>query len=284
MVSVRLLTSAVATSMLTTAAFAADMGVLPLQQPPYQPPPMTYAPPPVVAPQPLGGWYLRGNIGIGITSDANLQYLQNPLNSSNFAIRNASMGDTTFFNAGVGYELNNWLRFDVTGEYRTKAAVNAFGIYTLGAATNIDSYQGFLKSTVFLANGYIDLGTWDCLTPFVGAGVGVAYNTLDDFVDIGVPTAGSGIGRNSSNFNFAWALQAGVSYAVTQNFSVELAYRYLNYGSVTDTIDCTGGCNPDSYKLQNLSSNDLMLGVRWRFPVGYAQPQYQPQYPLASRD
>jgi opacity protein-like surface antigen len=284
MVSVRLLISAAATSMLTTAAFAADMGVPPLQPPPYQPPPMVYAPPPVAAPQPLGGWYLRGNIGIGITSDADLQFQQNPLNTSNFAIKNASLGDTTFFNAGVGYEVNNWLRFDVTGEYRTKSPLNAFGIYTFGGGTFVDTYQGFLKSTIFLANGYIDLGTWDCLTPFVGAGVGVAYNSLDDFVDVGVPSAGSGIGRNSSNFNFAWALHAGISYAVTQNFSVELAYRYLNYGSVTDTIDCTGGCNPDSYKLQSLSSNDLMLGVRWRFPVEVAQPQYQPQYPLASRD
>jgi opacity protein-like surface antigen len=287
MVSVRLLISAVATSMLSTAAFAADMAVLPPPAPPpYQPPPqMVYAPPPVVAPQPLGGWYLRGDVGVGIMSDANLQFIQNPLNTSNFALLHSSMGDTTFFNAGIGYEVNNWLRFDVTGEYRTKSSVNSFGTYTFGGGTFVDTYQGFLKSTVFLANGYIDLGTWDCLTPFVGAGVGVAYNTLDDFVDIGVPSAGSGIGRDSSNFNFAWALHAGVSYAVTQNFSVELAYRYLNYGSVTDSINCTGGCNADSYKLQNLASNDLMLGVRWKFPVEFAQPQYQPrQYPLATRD
>ena len=26
---------------------------------------------------------------------------------------------------------------------------------------------------------------------------------------------------------------------------MELAYRYLNYGSVTDTIDCNGGCNAE---------------------------------------
>jgi opacity protein-like surface antigen len=243
-----------------------------------------YAPPPVVAAQPLGGWYLRGDVGVGINNDADLQFEQNPLNTSNFAIQHSAMGDTTFISAGVGYEVNNWLRFDVTGEYRTKSAVNAFGSYTLGGGTFLDTYQGFLKSTVVLANGYIDLGTWNCITPYVGAGVGVAYNTFDDLVDVGVPTAGSGIGRDSSNFNLAWALHAGVSYAVTQDFSVELAYRYLNYGSVTDTIDCTGGCNPDSYKLKNLSSNDLMLGVRWRFPVGVQQVQYQPQYPLASRD
>ena len=59
---------------------------------------------------------------------------------------------------------------------------------------------------------------------------------------------------------------------MTQNFTVEFAYRYLNYGSVTDTINCTGGCNPDSYKLQNLSSNDFMLGMRWRFPIDTGRP------------
>ena len=83
------------------------------------------------------------------------------------------------------------------------------------------------------------------------------------------------------------------TYNVTQSFKVDLTYRYLNYGSVTDTIDCTGGCNPNSYKFGNLSSQDLMLGVRWRFPVegagiveqpaSYTPPPPPPQYPLSTR-
>jgi hypothetical protein len=32
--------------------------------------------------------------------------------------------------------------------------------------------QGNISSAVFLANGYVDLGTWWCFTPFIGAGVG----------------------------------------------------------------------------------------------------------------
>src|SRR4029077_7031203 len=123
---------------------------------------------------------------------------------------------------------------DVTGEYRTKAAVNAFGV-TLGPTTFGDAYTGSVRSVVVLANGYIDLGTWNCLTPFIGAGVGVAFNQLSDFVDTGfAASGGSGIGTNPTETHLAWALHAGVSYAVTQNFSVELAYRYLNYGSITD--------------------------------------------------
>jgi hypothetical protein len=43
-------------------------------------------------------------------------------------------------------------------------------------------------------------------------------------------------------------------------------------------IDCTGGCNPDSYKFGNLSSQDLMLGVRFLL-----QPEPMPVMPLMSR-
>jgi opacity protein-like surface antigen len=282
MVSVTLLIRAAAAAMLSTTAYAADMAAPP-------PPQMQYQP--VVVEQPAGGWYLRGDIGIGIMNHSNVAFEQNPLNFSDFTISHTSLGDSTFLMAGVGYELNNWLRFDVTGEYRNKAAVNFFGTYHQSGGTFGDQYQGSVRSVVFLANGYIDLGTWDCLTPFIGAGVGGAWNQFADLTDTSIATfsggAGSGIGRNSSSVSFAWALHAGISYAVTQNFSVELAYRYLNYGSVTDAIDCAGGCNADSYKLQNLSSNDIMLGMRWKFPVDAAPVMYapppQPQYPLSTR-
>lgn len=278
MYSVRSLLCAAAAAMASTAAFAADMPM---------PPPQ----PVMVVPQPENGWYLRGDVGIGIISNTNVQFIENPLNSSDFTISHTSIGDTPFFMAGIGYELNNWLRFDVTGEYRSKAAVNFFGTYhqlagtppTLG--TFGDQYQGFLRSAVFLANAYVDLGTWDCLTPFIGVGIGGAWNQFADLTDTSIATAtggaGSGIGRNSSQFNFAWALHAGLAYNVTRSFTVELAYRYLNYGSVTDAIDCAGGCNPDSYKLHSLSSNDLMLGMRWRFPVDTG-PVYAPP-PIATR-
>ena len=64
-----------------------------------------------------------------------------------------------------------------------------------------------------------------------------------------------------SKWNLAWALYAGVSYNVTKNFKVDLTYRYLNYGSITDTVDCNGGCFPDSFKFDKLYSHDIMLGV-----------------------
>lgn len=279
MVSVALFIRAAAAAMIGSTAFAADMPQ-PLPQPQIQ-----YQPIPIVMEQPAGAWYLRGDIGIGITNQLDFVFIQNPANSTDFAIRHAAMADTVFFDAGVGYEFNNWLRFDVTAEYRTKSAINAFGTYTFGGGLFGDQYNAFLKSTVFLANAYIDLGTWNCLTPFIGFGIGGAWNTFADLTDIGIATSGNGIGTNASQLNFAWALHAGLAYNVTQNFTMELAYRYLNYGSVTDQIFCMGGCNPDSYRLQNLTSQDFMIGMRWRFqpepaPVMVQQPVMMQQAPI----
>jgi opacity protein-like surface antigen len=271
MLSVKTILAAAIAALVSTAAFAADM---PLPQPVYQP---------VVAePCCAGAWYLRGDVGVGIMNRANLVYEQNPLNNSDFSIQHNSIDDTTILGAGIGYEFNNWFRADFTAEYRTKAAVNAYGLYNFNGVFG-DNYTGSIRSTVLLANGYIDLGTWNCLTPFIGAGVGVAFNTLDDFVDTGLGTSGSGSGQNPTEAHLAWALHAGLSYAVTQNFTVQLAYRYLSYGSITDTVNCIGGCHPDSYKFDNLSSNDIMLGFRWRFPITTGIVVPPPPPPLSTR-
>jgi opacity protein-like surface antigen len=280
MVSSRLGISTLAAiaALATGAARAADYS-----QPPPQP--VMVQPPPVI--ESTDRWYLRGNIGVGISNNYQLDYLQNPANAGNgFVFQHNSMGDTFFIGGGAGYEFNNWLRLDATAEYRAKTRVYAFGSYpTAVPPAGLDTYEGNLNSWVFLGNAYIDLGTWNCFTPFIGAGIGAARNTLADFTDINPPNGAFGIGRNPSEWHLAWALHAGVAYNVTKTFKVELAYRYLNYGSITDTIDCHGGCNPDSFKFGNLYSHDIMLGFRWAC-CDIAPPPpivYTPPPPLQSR-
>ena len=263
---------------------------------PYQPPPQ-----PVIIQQApheeLGNnWYLRGQIGVGMVGSDTIQYQPSSSNAgTDFAMETTSLGDSVFIGGGIGYEWNNWLRFDVTGEYRSKASIDAFGSYTTacpGGGTCIDTYTGSLKSWVFLANAYVDLGTWYCFTPFLGAGVGGAYNQLVDFNDVNVTTGtGRGIGQNSGDWNFAWALYAGVAYNVSKSLKIDLSYRYLDYGSASTSIDCVGGCSPDSYKIDNLHSHDFMLGLRWtccdlappppRYVYRPPPPAYVP--PISSR-
>ena len=250
--------------------------------------------PPLPQPAPaVDNWYLRGYVGVGMNGTPTLDYLPAPADVGNgFAFDQHSIADTTFLGAGVGYEWNNWLRFDFTGEYRGKTQVNARGVYDALTGAG-DAYQGYLKSYVFLANGFVDLGTWNCFTPYVGLGVGGAYNQLADFVDMGIGTTGAGFGRNSAEWHTAYALYAGVGFAVTKDLKIDLSYRYLNYGSITDTVDCIGGCTADSYKFGNLYSHDFMLGLRWtccdtappppRYVYSPPPSAYEPPPPLHSK-
>jgi opacity protein-like surface antigen len=134
-----------------------------------------------------------------------------------------------------------------------------------------------------MANAYVDLGTWWCITPFIGAGVGGARVAINGFTDQGIANNGGGAlpglayGDNFAKWNFAWAVHAGLAYKVTPNFTVELAYRYLDMGDGLTgdlrTFDGTNGIyNPMTFK--NITSHDLKLGVRWDLisPQVYAPP------------
>lgn len=286
---------ALAAVFVTGAARAADYSQ------PLPPPQQVYVQPPQVEVV-TSNWYLRGDIGVSAARNYQLDYLRNPLNTINFNFVSQSSSDSSFIGGGVGYEFNNWLRFDATAEYRSQMRVYAFGQYQNGGGTFLDTYEGYISSWVFLANAYVDLGTWNCFTPFVGFGIGGARVTMNNLTDVNPSLAGYGTGRNPSEWNFAWAIHAGVAYNVSKNFKVELAYRYLDYGSVTDTVDCANTCNPDSFKFGKLTSHDIKLGFRFlccdtdvpapRYvyqpepytpPPVYMQPPPPPSPPLRSR-
>lgn len=141
---------------------------------------------------------------------------------------------------------------------------------------------------MFLGNAFIDLGTWNCFTPFVGAGIGGAYNSISNFTDItpnvaafGADGSSYGLGAGTNTWSFAWALYAGVSYKITNNFNVDLTYRYLNFGQANESVICPSGMGCVDFKFRDLYSHDLMLGLRWTCCEAPAPVVYQP--PLRSR-
>jgi len=83
--------------------------------------------PPLAPVADFSGWYLRGDIGF---SNQSVRSLFN-LNYLNFdSVNNIDKGfdAAPLFGLGIGYTVNNWLRFDVTGEYRGKANFHAFDV------------------------------------------------------------------------------------------------------------------------------------------------------------
>jgi len=249
-------------------------------------------PAPVLAPAvDFSGWYLRGDIGF---SNQSVGSLFNVNYSGFTSVSNIDKGfdAAPFFGLGVGYTVNNWLRFDVTGEYRGAANFHGLDVGALpGGGFADDRYTGSKSEWTFLLNGYVDLGTWWNITPFIGAGVGFSRNTISNFGDISVcvnsnSCAGFGgsdaFGGTASKWNFAWALHAGLAYQVYRNVTLELAYRYIDLGNAQsgDLVAFTGTNNFfNPMEFHHLTSQDVKLGVRFNFG-GYEPP---PPPPLRSR-
>ncbi len=263
----RLLAAAAATVLFAIpAAHAADLGPPP---PPYQP-----------APIETSGWYLRGYVGMINQQVNNVGFSPNPFPADNITTQFATFDSSPLFGMGVGYQWNNWLRFDVTGEYRSNSHFHSIQVdHSVTPVQFADEYNASKNEVLFLANAFIDLGTWWCVTPFVGAGIGGSYNTINSFVDVG-NSVGDGISSTTfaddhSKWSFAWALYAGLAYQVTPNFTVDLNYRYVNLGSAqTGPAHAFDGTviptNP--FVFDTLTSHDLMLGVRWNFGAPSAPP------------
>jgi opacity protein-like surface antigen len=274
--SVKFIIAAGAATLLSQAAFAADMAIAP--------PPQMYAPPPVV--EDFGGWYLRGDIGF---SNQRVDRLNNALDAGNTSsVQNLNFNTAGIYGLGVGYRVNNWFRADVTGEYRGNSQFYGSDRITQVGGVGMDTYHATKNEWVVLANAYVDLGTWWCITPFIGAGVGGARVAINGFTDAGLSNQGGGAlpslayGDNMAKWNLAWALHAGVAYKVTPNVTVEFAYRYLDMGDGMagdlKTFDGTNNINnPMTFK--NITSHDLKLGVRWNFD----QPQPVYQQPLVRK-
>jgi len=264
---VKVLVAAGAASLLSSVALAADM---PIMAPP------AYAP--IV--EDFGGWYLRGDIGF---SNQRVSRLNNVLDANNTTSSQHLGFDTAgIFGLGAGYQFNHWFRADVTGEYRGNSQFFGTDAITYPGGVGTDTYHATKSEWLVLANAYVDLGTWWYMTPFVGAGVGTARVSIANFTDQGIANNGGGavaglaFGDNVSKWNFAWALHAGVAYRVTPNFTVELAYRYLDMGDGLTgdlrTFDGTNSIvNPTTFK--GITSHDLKLGVRWNLE---SPPPYEP--------
>lgn len=255
------LLAATAASVFTTAAMAADLPI---------------APPPPPPPVDFGGWYLRGDIGfsnqrIGNILDTNAAAYNNVL-----VTQTSQVDSGGIFDVGVGYQFNSWFRMDATGQYRGSANFKGVDSIT-GTGPSVgfvgtDQYAGSKSEWVALVNAYADLGTWWCVTPFIGAGIGAARVSINGFTDTGdfinggqkhsFTTAGSG-----SQWNLAWALHAGLAYHVTPGLTVELAYSYLNLGKgitgSTNSFDQVTVVNGSPFAIRDITSNDLTIGLRW---------------------
>ena len=234
-----LLGCAAALALLSASARGADMPDYP-PEPPSLPP---HEGPPVI--ESFGGWYLRGDIGYawGISPDAEsaapfLSPVENKL------------GNDFVGGVGFGYK-SKWLRTDVTIDYTAP-------LKNTGVIAAPDDTTAKLEAITALINGYVDLGTWYRTTPYVGLGAGVSQLRTFDYASTAAPPFTPGLSH--TQWNFTWAAIGGVGFAIAPNLTLDLSYRYMNFGDVTTAGDAFGAMS-----LKRLAAHEVRIGIRWYF-------------------
>ncbi|MEH0075523.1 outer membrane protein [Pannonibacter sp. Pt2] len=210
-----------------------------------------------------GGWYLRGDIGYKIYQAPKGSFSDPVIGDLRFSPN--EMNDTMVIGVGVGYKFNDYLRSDLTFDYEPSAKYTGYAPCNLCTGSDSSRETSNIDVWTLMLNGYLDVGTWNGFTPYVGAGVGAAYVNVKDtksFNPNGVTTSYDG---SSGKWNFAWALMAGTSYAVTPNWDIDLGYRYKNLGEARSVQLYNVGTGQSRIKYKDLAAHEIRLGVRYNF-------------------
>ena len=225
-------------ALLMSGALARDADM-----PGYPPPP-----PPLFSPAFVDlntGWYLRGDIGAHwglLTGADSAAPFSDPTDSS--------LGNGMTYGFGVGIK-SDWLRTDVTIDFMTPVQYQ-------GTVATAGDTTAKIQAATALINGYLDLGTWHRISPYIGAGAGVAYARAFDYAS---PAAPPFFGDTSKNqWNFAYAGMAGIAFAVLPNAMLDVGYRYLNIGDVKTGSDVFGAMT-----FKNVAAHQVRVGLRWSF-------------------
>lgn len=219
----------------------------------------------------VGGWYIRGYLGMS-------NQFYDGLESNLFDIPfeygwydEGGFSSAPLVGVGVGYEFNDYLRGDLTVEWRGKSEFHALDwlVAEDGDPITTNDYSADKSELVFMANGYYDFGDFYGITPYVGAGLGASYNTISHFRDVNVINNGGGYADDNSEWNLAWALHAGLGFQATERMTIDFGYSFISLGDAStgtvhnyDGVSFPEGAN-ESIQFNDIYSHDFKLGVRY---------------------
>ena len=213
----------------------------------------------------LNDVYLRGDLGFSWAKDAEIVDKNFGLDGFIFDSTGTGpgvvndIGSSYVLGIGMGTRFSPMFRGDIVYSYR--------GGYELDDTDQFgDSFSGDITSHSVMANAYWDIPLqMTGFQPFIGGGLGWAGNRMKD-----ISTADGGVfllpeGEVS---NFAWQAMAGVSFAVSQQATVDVFYRYFDGGKLQVEegpvlFDDGTPAGPYTGARGELNAHELVLSLRW---------------------
>lgn len=191
--------------------------------------------------------YVRADVGIAI-----------PQKLSHKSYQNKSPKESLVYGVGIGYNSNDKFRTD----FVISRMHNFKFDHTLqypGVNTTYRAKQN-INSTQFLLNGYYDIANYNSLSPYVGAGFGIAYNEGKSYRDV----TNNYIQKGGHNTNFTWNVGAGITYKLTPNSALDFGYKFHDLGKIKTSQNLAGAASGTTTRITSrLHAHTITLGIRY---------------------
>ena len=161
----------------------------------------------------------------------------------------------TSFAAGVA---NGAIRTEIEWHRNTAARLSNTRVRTYFGEAEADGNKTKIKTNAILLNAYYDFDMGSAFTPYIGAGIGYGKTKIamaryeDEWLTK----------RTTSHTNITWQIGAGVAYALNDNVSVDVGYRYIDYGKFDKKFIADGFVSRNSFQV---TENELYAGIRYSF-------------------
>lgn len=163
--------------------------------------------------------------------------------------------------AEIEYALYSQVKGETTGSGHDGIFIDFYGVK-----------QELNIQTLFL-NAYFDIKTGTAFTPWLGAGLGLAFvhsrsSAYYDFDYGRYRRFFEGDAASQNTTNFAWNVGAGIGWKVAAPLTIDLGYRFVSLGEVENgTWGDVIGYTPVSIKskTERLYMHQALLALRFEF-------------------
>jgi OOP family OmpA-OmpF porin len=232
------------------------------------------------------GWYGAVDIGYHWPDSISAESSNNAANGAPYRWDFNQDDDWAAFGR-LGYQFNSNWRVELEIGYRpgdidsvrggpnnSIVGLCAPGVTRTAAAPTCGSPSGDLEVWTAMANVIYDFMPDSAISPFLGAGAGVAHGklqTLGQFSTVtGTLTAANPAIQNLSidddDTVFAYQAIAGLSWKASDRLNVDLTYRYLGGSDMDFASVGTGALQPGVFS-GDYSDQSVTLGLRYSFPA-----------------
>lgn len=118
-------------------------------------------------------------------------------------------------------------------------------------------YNSRVKSKAGIVSAYYDFYKLENLNFYSGVGIGLSRTK--------VSTSDTVVEGSETETNFAWQVELGADYPLTEALTLNAGIRYVDLGKTTVDLTTMGLPGPAGDFTADLSSKEMFLGLRYTF-------------------